>query len=118
MNKAFRISAVIALGFSGAAFAQSSSQSSSASRTAGTAASSEITEADCQMLRVESARSACLQYVHGGTGAAMRTNTGSTQATGSGATGGSNKAKRSHKRAKHTAAKRSTSGGAGGDTAR
>ena len=58
MNKALLISAAVSLALSGAAFAGGWSKAS-----ASTAISAEqtFTDSDCQMLTVDSARSACMQ---------------------------------------------------------
>ena len=106
MNKALLISAAISLALSGAAFAKGGAHSKSSAST-GTSAeqTAQFTENDCQMLTVESARSACLQSARssGGSDASAVGTTSGQSGVGEGA-GGSTQAKSKTKRSKKKAA--------------
>ncbi|MDB5867227.1 MAG: hypothetical protein JWO70_5033 [Betaproteobacteria bacterium] len=65
MNRTLVVAAAVALAVSGAAFAKGS-HSKRAAATGTTA--SEITQKDCQMLSVESARAACMRAAVRGNG--------------------------------------------------
>ena len=64
MNRAFVISAAIALALSGSAFAKGGSHSKSSAQSAQSAETMHFTEADCNTLTVASARNDCMRSIH------------------------------------------------------
>jgi hypothetical protein len=103
MNKALLVSAAAALALSGTAFAHGTAKHSSSRSDNDISASASYTASDCNMLTVESARSACLNSIHANSGMSSDMGTGSTAGSGEGmGTGGTmkGKAKRAWHRAK------------------
>jgi hypothetical protein len=100
MKKPLWTAALVSVALSGAVFAQSSSESMSSGGAALSGHTAmQITESDCQMLTVSSARNACMRSSRAqmGTGA-----TGDRTATGS--VRGGHSGKRMHKRSKNQSA--------------
>jgi hypothetical protein len=96
MNKALCISAAMALALSSAAFADHTKSHKNSARSDSGASAQQFTESDCQMLSVESARSACMRSA----GMSGDMATGATSDSGSGMTQGGGHSKRMHKRSK------------------
>ena len=102
MNKALLMSAAVALALSGSVYARSTAKDSTSSAR-DTTASANYSVSDCNMLTVESARSACLRSIHADSGMSSEMGTGGTSGSGEGMTGGgtvTGKAKRAMHRAK------------------
>jgi hypothetical protein len=100
MNKALCISAAMALALSSAAFADHTKNHKSSARSDSGASAQQFTESDCQMLSVESARSACMRSTHASARTSGDMATGATSDSGSGMTQGGGDSKRMHKRSK------------------
>ena len=81
MNKALLLAAATALAFSGSVYAKGGSRTG-ASADAYIDKNAQISAKDCEMLRVDSARSECMRQAQGGSG--MHGNVGATSDSGSG----------------------------------
>ena len=87
MNKALLLSAAVALALSGSAFGKSTHHRSSTSTSS--ASTQQFTEADCNMLTVESAHNACMRSIHADSGHSGHMATGGTSTSAEGTASGS-----------------------------